>query len=45
MQHYCWDCKTEYECFDPLNVCPHDLLPEGEEIQCPDCYDAEHGES
>ena len=47
MEHYCWDCKAEYECFDPLNHCPHREMtdPEGASIQCPECYDIEHGES
>lgn len=47
MEHYCWDCKSEYECFDPLNLCPcvDPEQPEGVPIQCPECYDIEHGES
>ena len=55
MKHWCWDCKAAYECFDPLNLCPcqdmgrdmwgDDEPPEGASIQCPECYDIEHGES
>ena len=47
MEHYCWDCKSEYECLDPLNLCPHSGMTdaEGASIQCPECYDIEHGES
>ena len=47
VMHYCWDHKGLYECFDPLEMCPcHEMEDSNEaKIQCPECYDIEHGES